>query len=94
MKVKICGITKPQEARYLNEAGADYAGFVFFAKSKRNVTVDEALAIQAELHPPIKRVAITVAPDRRLVERIEDAGFEAFAVGGCAPPRFMKRVAI
>ena len=34
MKVKICGITKPQEARYLNEAGADYAGFVFFAKSK------------------------------------------------------------
>ena len=80
MKVKICGITKPQEARYLNEAGADYAGFVFFAKSKRNVTVDEALAIQAELHPPIKRVAITVAPDRRLVERIEDAGFDILQV--------------
>lgn len=80
MKIKICGITKPQEARYLNEAGADYAGFVFFAKSKRNVTVDEALAIQAELHPSIKRVAVTVAPDRRLVERIEDAGFDILQV--------------
>ena len=80
MKIKICGITKLQEARYLNEAGADYAGFVFFAKSKRNVTVDEALAIQAELHPSIKRVAVTVAPDRRLVERIKDAGFDILQV--------------
>ena len=33
MKVKICGITKPQEARYLNEAGADYAGFVSLQKA-------------------------------------------------------------
>ncbi len=80
MKVKICGITKPREAGYLNEAGADYAGFVFFAKSKRNVTVDEAIAIQEELNPSIKRVAVTVAPDRGLVERIEDAGFHILQV--------------
>ncbi len=29
-KIKICGITRPQEAECLNEAGVEYAGFVFY----------------------------------------------------------------
>ena len=33
MQVKICGLTKEEEATYLNDVGADYAGFVFYPKS-------------------------------------------------------------
>ena len=33
-EVKICGITTMKEADWLNAAGADYAGFVFYEKSK------------------------------------------------------------
>ena len=33
MKIKICGLTDPRETIFLNEAGADYAGFVFYEKS-------------------------------------------------------------
>lgn len=33
MKIKICGLTDPRETIFLNEAGADYAGFVFYEKA-------------------------------------------------------------
>jgi phosphoribosylanthranilate isomerase len=41
-KVKICGLQKPVDAQYVNDAGADYAGFVFYEKSKRNVSCQKA----------------------------------------------------
>ena len=34
-KIKICGITAAREVQWLNENKVDYAGFVFFEKSKR-----------------------------------------------------------
>lgn len=44
-KVKICGLQKPVDAQYVNDAGADYAGFVFYEKSKRNVSCQKAKEI-------------------------------------------------
>ena len=41
-KVKICGLTRIEDADFLNEAGADYAGFVFYEKSRRNVSLKKA----------------------------------------------------
>ena len=41
-KVKICGLQKPVDAQYVNDAGADYTGFVFYEKSKRNVRYKES----------------------------------------------------
>ncbi|MBR6485277.1 MAG: phosphoribosylanthranilate isomerase, partial [Lachnospiraceae bacterium] len=75
-KIKICGLTKPEEAEYLNECGVDYAGFVFYEKSKRNVTLNKADLIMGRLDDRIKKVAVTVSPDKALVERIADAGFD------------------
>ena len=46
MKIKICGLTDPRETIFLNEAGADYAGFVFYEKSKRNITIAQAEVIR------------------------------------------------
>ena len=60
--IKICGITTPEEAVYLNEAGVSYAGFVFFPKSKRNVTYEQAEKIFSGLDPSIKKVAVFVSP--------------------------------
>lgn len=80
MEVKICGVTDPREAVFLNEAGADYAGFVFFEKSKRNVTMEQAVKIQKALHPRIKKVAVAVAPEADFAKKIEDAGFDILQV--------------
>ena len=41
-KVKICGITEEREAEFLNEGKADYAGMVFYEKSRRNISFIQA----------------------------------------------------
>ena len=44
IKVKICGLTRPEDVLAVAGAGAAYAGFVFFAKSPRHLGVDAARA--------------------------------------------------
>ncbi len=79
-KVKICGLTRKEEAAYLNEAGADYAGFVFYPQSKRNVSIEEAKEIMQALSPSIKKVAVLVSPDLEQVREIEEAGFDIIQI--------------
>lgn len=45
MKIKICGITRLEDARIATEAGADLLGFNFYAKSPRSLPVSDARAI-------------------------------------------------
>ena len=49
MKIKICGLTKVSEAEYLNENNVDYAGFVFYNPSKRNVSVTGVGCVEKRL---------------------------------------------
>jgi phosphoribosylanthranilate isomerase len=80
MEIKICGLTRPKEAEYVNEAAADYAGFVLFEKSKRYVTIEQAKAIMRELNPGIRKVAVTVSPDVALARAAEETGFDILQV--------------
>ena len=41
-KIKFCGLTRAEDIRAVNRLKADYAGFVFWPKSKRYVTRDKA----------------------------------------------------
>ena len=82
MKIKICGITRTSEAEYLNECKVDYAGFVFYEKSKRNVTLEQAEEIMEHLHPDIRRVAVTVSPELYRIEELNHAGFDLLQVHG------------
>lgn len=79
-KIKICGITAMEEARWLNEAGADYAGFVFYEKSKRNILIADAVEIKKCLDPSIRTVAVTVSPTVDQLREIETGGFEILQV--------------
>lgn len=45
VRVKICGITRPQDGIIATEAGADAIGLVFYAKSPRAVSIAQAQAI-------------------------------------------------
>ncbi|MBR1478336.1 MAG: phosphoribosylanthranilate isomerase [Lachnospiraceae bacterium] len=74
-EIKICGITDIRETEYLNEYRVDYAGFVFYPASKRNITIHQAKQIANELDPEIKKVAVLVSPDAGQIEAIQEAGF-------------------
>ena len=82
MKIKICGITSEKEADYLNDNKVDYAGFVFYAKSKRNITIDKARLIMDRLNSNIKKVAVMVSPTLDEVLKIEDAEFDIIQIHG------------
>ena len=73
-KIKICGLTSPAEAWYLNENHVDFAGMVlFFPKSKRNISIERAKEIMSALDASIKRVAVVVSPTIEQVRQIEAA---------------------
>jgi phosphoribosylanthranilate isomerase len=70
IQVKICGLSTPEQVRWAVEAGARYLGFVFFAKSPRNVTVETATALALDVPPGVAKVALVVNPDDALLDRI------------------------
>lgn len=89
-KIKICGITRPQEAECLNEAGVEYAGFVFYGKSRRNLSFLKARQIQEALSSRIQKVAVTVSPDICLYRQIAEAGFDILQVHGRLEPEVLE----
>ena len=71
-QVKICGITRPADLSAGAEAGARYAGFVFFPKSPRNLSVGDAAALAAEAPPGVARVGLFVSPDDAALDAVLD----------------------
>ena len=69
-RIKICGITRVEDARAAAKLGADAIGLVFYAPSPRNVGVDAAQAIVASLPPFITAVGLFVDPARDQVETV------------------------
>jgi phosphoribosylanthranilate isomerase len=60
VSVKICGISTVEALETAIEAGADYAGFVFFERSPRNIALDRAGALARRAEGRIKTVALIV----------------------------------
>ena len=49
-RIKICGLTRPEDIQAVNQAKPDFAGFIVeFPKSRRNVTVEQLKAFREEL---------------------------------------------
>ena len=58
-KIKLCGLTRLCDIEAVNEAKPDYIGFVF-AKSRRQVTPEQAATLKAALSPDIQSVGVFV----------------------------------
>ena len=95
MKLKICGLTKPEEAVLVAKAGADYAGIVmFFPKSKRNMEPEQATRILAALPKSVQSVAVVVSPTLEQVRIIEDLGFAMIQIHGTVEPQVVETLKI
>jgi len=69
-RIKICGITRAEDARIAVELGADAIGLVFYAPSPRYVGLAQARAIIAAVPPFVTVVGLFVDPARDQVESV------------------------
>jgi phosphoribosylanthranilate isomerase len=69
-RIKICGITRTQDARAAAEAGADAIGLVFYPQSPRYLSGERAVEIRDALPPFVQTVALFVNPDAAQVAQV------------------------
>ena len=87
VKVKICGITSLDDALHACAGGADALGFVFYEKSPRCVTPEQARAIVAALPPFVTSVGLFVnAEPRRIHEIVAFCGLDVIQLHGDEGP--------
>ena len=93
LRVKICGITTPEDAVAAAEAGADAIGLVF-AESPRRVTPARARAILAALPPFVTPVALFVnSPVEVIRELCGSLGVRTVQLHGDEPPDLARHLA-
>ena len=80
-KVKICGMTEKETIQTAIEHKVDYLGFVFYAKSPRNLTPDQARELTKNIPPHVKRIAVLVNTKDEFIEQIKDY-FDCFQLHG------------
>lgn len=85
--IKICGISTPDALEAAIRARAAYAGFVFFAKSPRNVSPARAAELSARAQGCIQRVGLFVdADDSAIAEAVDAAGLDVLQLHGKESP--------
>ncbi|MCP4701408.1 MAG: phosphoribosylanthranilate isomerase [Gammaproteobacteria bacterium] len=89
IRIKICGITRIEDAVRAAELGADALGLVFYAKSPRAVTVAQACAIAENLPPFITLVGLFVDAAPAEVETIlTQVPLDLLQFHGNEPPEY------
>lgn len=90
-RVKICGITRVEDARVAAEAGADAIGLVFYEKSPRYVVVEQARAILAALPPFVTSVGLFVdAPAEHVRAVFAELALDLLQFHGEEPPAYCR----
>ena len=89
--VKVCGLTVPEEAVAVAEAGADAVGLVLWPGSRRAVTLDGATQICRALPAFVTRVGVFVDATRDEIARAVDAvGLDVVQLHGSEPPESVR----
>ena len=92
VKVKVCGITNPEDARVAADAGADAIGLVF-AESPRRVSVERAREIAAAVPEGVLKVGVFVDAGPGEVLRIaREVGLDYAQLHGDEPPEALAEI--
>lgn len=93
MLVKICGLTRPEEVEWAQEAGADAVGFVFHPGSRRAVTVERARQLAGRVAPGVLRVGVVVNPPlEELFHLVEAVALDTVQWHGPCPEGVLARL--
>ena len=92
-QVKICGLTRVDEAMQCAELGPDAIGLVFFEKSTRNITIEKAKEISLNLPKDISTIGVFVnQPLGYIMERVEKCSLDAVQLHGMEPPDLVNQL--
>lgn len=87
ISIKICGITRPEDALLAAQAGADAIGLVFFPGSPRAVNIDRAQQIITVLPPFVSKVGLFVnAPAAEIDTVLENVSLDILQFHGDEQP--------
>lgn len=70
MKIKICGIRRKEDVDYVNQYKPDYIGFIFWEKSFRYVTGQQAGELRRLLDAQIPAAGVFVDADREKITEL------------------------
>ncbi|WP_370186368.1 phosphoribosylanthranilate isomerase [Alloalcanivorax sp.] len=88
-RVKICGITRPDDGRHAARAGADAIGLVFYPPSPRYVSPRQAADIVAALPPFVTTVGLFVdAPPEQIAALLEQVPLDMLQFHGDESPAY------
>lgn len=94
IRIKICGITREEDALTAARLGVDAVGFIFVKKSPRYVSPDRAAAIAAHLPPFISRVGVFADETPENVTAVACSGaIDTIQLHGNETPDYCRRIA-
>jgi phosphoribosylanthranilate isomerase len=89
MRIKVCGITRYEDARVAASLGVDALGFIFYSKSPRCISPTDAAEIIRRLPPFVSRVGVFVDErPQRIAEIAELTGIDTIQLHGGESPEF------
>ena len=93
MKIKICGIRRPEDVEIVNEFLPDYIGFILVPASKRYVSPEKIVELKKNLDPRIKTVGVVVNENvEKLGEIRKICGLDVIQLHGEESPEFCKEL--
>ena len=88
-RVKICGITRVEDALAAANSGADAIGLVFYERSPRHVNIAQAAQLAAALPPFVTAVGLFVDADAAFVrEVLENVPLDVLQFHGDETPEY------
>ncbi len=88
-RIKVCGITRLEDALSASRLGVDAVGFVFYPKSPRYIDPMKAAAIIRELPPFVSAVGLFVNPSQQDINRVlESCPIGVIQLHGDETPEF------
>lgn len=94
MRIKVCGMTLPEQVMALDEMGVDLAGFIFYPKSPRYIGNKISAEKMRQVKGKIAKVGVFVnMPYDDLMKTVEDYRLDMVQLHGDESPVFCEKVA-
>jgi len=94
VRIKVCGITTPEDAEACVALGVDWLGLNFIPSSPRSIDLATASRIRDAVRGRAELVGIVAdRPEAALVDLRRDAGLDRLQLHGSEPPELVRRLA-